>query len=166
MGPLAAVDLSLAVDPVALVVIGLGLLWYARAVRRVTRAGGHWPASRSIAAATAAFAAVLASNGWVAANDLSRFSAHATQHLLLALVVPLSIVLAAPLSLGLRTSTPPARAVVRRWSTVAPGAGARPPGRRRRHLHGDRRGHVRHAAVRVVPARRRRCTCSCTPTWC
>ena len=34
--------------------------------------------------------------------------------------MPLSVVLAAPLSLGLRTSTPPARAVVRRWSTVRP----------------------------------------------
>src|SRR6476620_2850014 len=62
MGPLAAVDLSLAVDPVALVVIGLGLLWYARGVRRVARAGGHWPARRSIAAVTAAVAALLASN--------------------------------------------------------------------------------------------------------
>jgi putative copper resistance protein D len=120
MGPLAAVDLSLAVDPAALVVIGLALLWYTRGVRRVTRAGAHWPASRSIAAATAAVAAIFASNGWVAANDLSRFSAHATQHLLLALVVPLGVVLAAPLSLGLRTSAPPARAVVRRWSTVRP----------------------------------------------
>ena len=31
-----------------------------------------------------------ATNGWVAANDVSRFSAHATQHVLLGLVVPLA----------------------------------------------------------------------------
>ena len=49
MGPLAAVDLSLAVDPVALLAIALGVLWYARAVRRVNRAGGHWPVSRVLA---------------------------------------------------------------------------------------------------------------------
>jgi cytochrome c oxidase assembly factor CtaG len=120
MGPLAAVDLSRAVDPVALLVIALGVLWYGRAVRRVNRTGGHWPVSRVLAGATAAVAAVLATNGWIAANDLPRFSAHAAQHLLLALVVPLAVVLSAPLTLSLRTSTPAARTVLRRWSTARP----------------------------------------------
>jgi cytochrome c oxidase assembly factor CtaG len=120
MGPLVAVGLTLAVDPAALVLIAVGLLWYGRAVRRVTRAGGAWPVGRTVSAVTAAVAALLATNGWVAANDRARFSAHATQHLLLALVVPMAVVLAAPLSLALRRSTPPTRAVLRRWSTARP----------------------------------------------
>lgn len=118
MGALAAVDSALALDPGTLLVIGGAAGWYGWAVRRVRRRGGHWPASRSWAAATALVAALAATNGWVAANDVSRFSAHATQHVLLGLVLPLGIVLAAPLTLALRTSSPASRQVLRSWSSA------------------------------------------------
>ncbi len=114
---------------------------------------GHWPASRSIAAATAAF---------VGRPRLERVgrrqrprpasASHVAQHVLLGIVAPLCIVLAAPLTPGAADVDPARHAVVRRWSTVRPVQVLAHPRRRRRHLHGDRRGDVLHAAVRVVAA--------------
>ena len=105
------------VDPAALLVVVLASVWYVRATRRLHRAGSPWPATRTVAAATTVVAAVVATNGWVAANDVSRFGAHALQHVLLGLVIPIGIVLAAPLTLALRTSSPPTRQVLRSWSS-------------------------------------------------
>ena len=105
------------VDPAALLVVALASVWYVRATRRLHRAGSPWPTARTVAAATTVVAAVVATNGWVAANDVSRFGAHALQHLLLGLVIPIGIVLAAPLTLALRTSSPPTRQVLRSWSS-------------------------------------------------
>jgi putative copper resistance protein D len=120
MGLVAAVTSAggaWSVDPAALLVIALASLWYVRAVRRLHGVGGRWPVTRTIAAATTALAAVVATNGWVAANDVSRFGAHAVQHILLGLVIPVGVVLAAPLTLALRTSSPPTRQVLRSWSS-------------------------------------------------
>ena len=77
-------------DPVALAVIGLGLVWYVRAVRRVHRAGGRWPASRSIAAATRRDRRRRSPRtaGWPPTTSPAS-APTPLQHVLLALVVPL-----------------------------------------------------------------------------
>ena len=120
MGVLALGDATLsgALDPVAVTLVVVAAGWYWWSVRLLARTGARWPKTRTLAAATAAVATLLASNGWIAANDDTRFSAHAAQHLLLGLVVPLGVVLAAPLTLALRTSSAPTRKVLRSWSSA------------------------------------------------
>ncbi len=116
--PLAISLVAVEVDPVAVTLVLLAAGWYAWAVRAIQRHGGRWPITRSAAAVTAGLAAVAATNGWIAANDDARFSAHAVQHLLLGLVLPLGVVLSAPLTLALRTSSSPTRQRLRSWSTA------------------------------------------------
>jgi putative copper resistance protein D len=120
MGVLALGDVTFAgaLDPVAVVLVATAAGWYWWSVRLLHRAGGTWPLARSIAATLAAVASLMATNGWIAAHDDSRFSAHAAQHLLLGLLVPLGVVLAAPLTLSLRTSTASTRTILRRWSSA------------------------------------------------
>jgi putative copper resistance protein D len=114
--PAEVVLLGGEVAPLAIAVVLLALNWYLWASRRLSAAGRAWPKVRTVAAITAAVAALAAMNGWIAANDDARFSAHALQHVLLGLVVPLGIVLSAPLTLALRTSSSPARRRLRQWS--------------------------------------------------
>jgi putative copper resistance protein D len=120
MGVLALGDVTFsgALDPLAVVLVATAAGWYWWSVRLLRRTGGAWPVTRTLAAVLAAIAALAATNGWIAAHDASRFSAHAAQHLLLGLVVPLGVVLAAPLTLALRTSRPPTRTVLRDWSSA------------------------------------------------
>jgi cytochrome c oxidase assembly factor CtaG len=102
------------IDPgAALVVVLVGGL-YLLGVHRLARRGRTWSAARSAAMAGALVAAVLATQSGVGRYEGDRFWVHMVQHVLLGMVVPLLVVLSAPLTLALQTARPPTRRGLRR----------------------------------------------------
>jgi cytochrome c oxidase assembly factor CtaG len=106
-------DLALGwqLDPAALALVGLGAALYAQGVRRLAARGRRWPAARHAALAAAVVVGVVATQSGIARHEGDRLWVHMAQHALLGLVVPLLVVLAAPLTLALQSSPP----ATRRW---------------------------------------------------
>ncbi|MHC1559665.1 cytochrome c oxidase assembly protein [Actinomycetospora sp. C-140] len=71
---------------------------YLAGVRRLHRRGDRWPPTRSLAAAGALAALVVA----LPLAHAAAFAVHVAGHLLLAMVAPLGVALAAPVTLALR----------------------------------------------------------------
>jgi putative copper resistance protein D len=101
-------------DPAAVLVVLLAGGLYAVGVRRLARRGRTWPLGRSLAAAGAGTAALLATQSGIARFDADRFWVHMVQHVLLGMVVPLLAVLAAPATLALQTAATGTRRALRR----------------------------------------------------
>ena len=99
-----------ALDPASAVLISVLTATWAALVRRHPR----WPATRSVAGAAAILTAVVATQSGVATHDTTSLTAHALQHVLLGMAVPLLAALAAPVTLVLQAADPATRAVVRR----------------------------------------------------
>lgn len=80
----------------------VGLVLYLAAVVRLRRSGVIWPWWRTIAwvAGTASLFAVTGT--WTNGYSMVLFSVHMTQHMVLSLVTPLLLLLAAPMTLALR----------------------------------------------------------------
>jgi cytochrome c oxidase assembly factor CtaG len=104
----------------ALVIVAAGWL-YITGVRRLARRGRRWPAARSAAFAGALAAAVVATQSGVAYYEHERFSIHMIQHVLLGMVLPLLIVLSAPITLALQSARPAARQMLRSALHSVPG---------------------------------------------
>jgi putative membrane protein len=81
----------------------LGLLAYLGAVVRLRRTGVSWPWWRTLAwiGGTASLFAVTGT--WLNGYSMVLFSVHMTQHMVLSLITPLLLLLAAPVTLALRT---------------------------------------------------------------
>ncbi|HLM63459.1 MAG TPA: cytochrome c oxidase assembly protein [Acidimicrobiales bacterium] len=95
---------------VAIVVAGL----YAVGVRRLATRGRHWHTGRSLAMAGAVAAGVLATQSGIGRYEGERFWVHMIQHVLIGVLVPLLVVLAAPLTLVLQSGAPGTRSLLRR----------------------------------------------------
>jgi putative copper resistance protein D len=97
--------------PIPFVVTAWAAGFYLLGVRVLTRRGDRWHWSRTLAflAGTAAF--YVATSSGLAAYDTTLLSVHMVQHMVLAMVVPLSLALGAPVTLALRTLRPRPR----RW---------------------------------------------------
>lgn len=101
---------SLEPFPFILTVWAVGLYLYAVVVLR--RRGDHWPLGRTVAFVGGGMGTFwFATSSGLAAYDTTLLSAHMAQHMLLAMVVPLSLALGAPVTLALRTLPPRPR----RW---------------------------------------------------
>jgi putative copper resistance protein D len=96
-------------DPAALLLAGLGAALYALGVRRLAARGRRWPPGRSAALAAALAVAVVATQSGIARHEDARLWVHMVQHALLGLVVPLLVVLSAPLTLALQSAAPATR---------------------------------------------------------
>ncbi|YAL83538.1 cytochrome c oxidase assembly protein [Dermacoccaceae bacterium W4C1] len=83
---------------VALVAVGVYVVWYLRLRRR----GDHWPIGRLVAwvAAWLAFAYVV--NSGIGIYGRVMFSIHMVEHMTIAMLMPLLLVLGAPVTLALR----------------------------------------------------------------
>jgi putative membrane protein len=81
----------------------VGLLVYLVAVVRLRRTGVVWPWWRTLAwvAGTASLFAVTGT--WTNGYSMVLFSVHMTQHMVLSLITPLLLLIAAPVTLALRT---------------------------------------------------------------
>lgn len=80
--------------------------WYFAGVRRLVRRGDSWPVSRTINWVFAMIVLVYATGGGVAVYGEYLFSVHMIGHMLLTMMVPISIVLAAPVTLVMRAVHP------------------------------------------------------------
>jgi putative membrane protein len=81
----------------------VGLLVYLAAVVRLRRSGVAWPWWR-VLAWTGGTASLFAVTGtWLNGYSMVLFSVHMTQHMVLSLITPLLLLLAAPVTLALRT---------------------------------------------------------------
>jgi putative copper resistance protein D len=90
--------------PDLLVVAGLTVaaVAYATAYRRIRRRGVQWPSGRVVCAGVAFVFATFATVGGLGVYGQAAMSWHMVQHMTLAMVVPILIVLAAPITLMLR----------------------------------------------------------------
>jgi putative membrane protein len=109
-------DLALGwqLDPAALALVAAAGAAYAVGVRRLARRGRRWSPWRSAALAGGLAAAVIATQSGIGRYDTEWLSVHLLQHVLLGLVAPLLIVLAAPLTLALQSGGPATRRGLRR----------------------------------------------------
>jgi putative copper resistance protein D len=102
-------------DPWVVLGLGVALWWYVRALHRLQRGRGpRWPVSRS-----RAFIAGLGVLAFALLSPLDVYSdlllsVHMVQHLLLTMVAPPLLLLGAPITLALRTESPPRRAALAR----------------------------------------------------
>ncbi|QZY28033.1 cytochrome c oxidase assembly protein [Nocardioides coralli] len=97
----ALTDWSLAPLPFILVVWVSGL--YLLGVLTLRRRGDRWPWGRTLALAVGMGIFALATLSGLAAYDTTLLSVHMVQHMLLSMLVPLALALAAPVTLALRT---------------------------------------------------------------
>ena len=79
-----------------------GLVVYLRWVRRLNARGDAWPASRTAAWVVGMTLLAWTTSGGPAMYGHVLFSAHMVQHMVLALVIPIFLVVAAPVTLALR----------------------------------------------------------------
>lgn len=99
--------------PLAGLAIAAAGLLYALGVKDLARRGRRWAPARTVAFCGALAAAVLATQSGVSRYEHDRFTVHMAQHVLLGLVVPLLVVLSAPLTLALQTAPATARQLLR-----------------------------------------------------
>jgi putative copper resistance protein D len=116
-------DLALGwqLDPGALVVVVAAGAAYAVGVRRLARRGRRWSPARSLALAGGLVVAVVATQSGIGRYDTRWLSVHMVQHVLLGLVVPLLVVLAAPVTLALQSGGPATRRGLRQGLHSRPG---------------------------------------------
>ncbi|WP_248959538.1 cytochrome c oxidase assembly protein [Sphaerisporangium perillae] len=86
----------------------LAFLYGAGAVR-LARRGDHWPMGRTISWGVGVLLLVLVTQSGVARYAPVLFSVHMTEHMILSMLVPIFLVLGAPVTLALRALKPAAR---------------------------------------------------------
>ncbi|SDR80229.1 putative copper resistance protein D [Paraoerskovia marina] len=89
-------------DLIWLFVVGAGLSVYLRWVWRLRRRGDSWPATRTVSWCLGMLVFLWSTNGGAAQYGHIMFSSHMIQHMTLAMIVPIFLVLAAPVTLLLR----------------------------------------------------------------
>lgn len=85
---------------IALATVALGT--YLAGVRRLRRRGDRWPVSRTVAWVVGWLLALVTTCSGLGRYGSLMFSVHMVQHMLLAMVVPIPLVLGAPVTLALR----------------------------------------------------------------
>jgi putative copper resistance protein D len=93
-----------AIDPVAALLTVTAAFLYLRAVAQQERRGHRWRSWRTAMFATGLAVIVLATQSGLARYDTTYFSMHVLQHILLAMVAPVFLVLGAPVTLALQAS--------------------------------------------------------------
>jgi len=93
---------SFQVVPAVLIAATLG--WYLWAVRRLAARGRRWPLARTVSYCVAELFLAVATFSGLAAYDDSNFTMHAVQHILLMMLAPIFVALAAPVTLALQSS--------------------------------------------------------------
>ena len=82
--------------------IALAVL-YVVGVRRLRKRGDDWPVGRTVAWLAGCLALLLATSSGIGRYAAAMFSVHMAEHMLLGMLVPILLVLGAPITLGLRT---------------------------------------------------------------
>jgi cytochrome c oxidase assembly factor CtaG/putative copper export protein len=93
------------IDPLWLSLAVLGIGWYLYSVRRMVRRGDRWSVLRAVSWVAGCLVLVYATSGGPGVYGRVLFSAHMLEHMTITMVVPPLLVLGAPLTLALRTSS-------------------------------------------------------------
>lgn len=88
---------------VGLAIVGLGTALYLKGVQVMRTRGDHWPLGRTIAWLIGMVIVGWATFGGLGLYSHVLFSAHMVSHMMLSMVAPIFLVLAAPVTLALRT---------------------------------------------------------------
>ena len=103
-----------------LVVVALLAALYATGLRVMQRSGDAWPAGRTVNWYVGVVLLALSTQTGLATYSHVVFSAHMAQHMVLVMLVPIFLVLGAPLTLALRTlPRSPGQLGPREWLTAA-----------------------------------------------
>ena len=103
-----------------LAVIALLAALYVSGLRSVRRSGGAWPVSRTVNWFVGVVLLLLMTETGLATYSHVLFSAHMVQHMVIVMVVPIFLVLGAPVTLALRTlPRDPGRLGPREWLEAA-----------------------------------------------
>ena len=78
-------------------------IWYVRAMVRLIRRGDHWPIARTLSFLSGLVLLTWITSGGPAVYGMVLFSGHMVQHMVLTMVVPLFLVLGAPVTLALKS---------------------------------------------------------------
>jgi len=89
-------------DLLWMLVVGFGILFYLAGVWRLHRRGDRWPVLRTTLWVTGMLVLFWVTNGPLNVYEQYLFSAHMLGHMLLGMVIPVLLVLSAPLTLALR----------------------------------------------------------------
>jgi cytochrome c oxidase assembly factor CtaG len=89
-------------DLLWLLVAGFGILFYLVGVWRLRRRGDRWPAHRTVLWVAGMLVLLWVTSGPLNVYEEFLFSAHMLGHMLLGMVIPVLLVLSAPLTLALR----------------------------------------------------------------
>lgn len=114
-GPLPAAPtvmrllLGWSANGVGLAIVGLGTAFYLRGVWAMYRRGDSWPIGRTISWLAGMVVIAWATFGGLGEYSHVLFSAHMASHMLLSMVAPIFLALAAPMTLALRTLPGPRR---------------------------------------------------------
>ncbi len=90
---------------VVLVAAVAAAVWYLRAQWSLSARGRHWSAKRTVAFLSGLVGIVIALQSPVASFTMEYFQAHVIQHLRLMIIAPPLLVMGAPMTLALQTST-------------------------------------------------------------
>lgn len=99
-------------DPWVLVPVLLAAAIYLLGVRRLTARGIAWPLARTLYWFAGLAVIVVATSSAVGVYDSASFSMHSVQHMLLQMIAPAPLGMAAPVTLALRTLPAPPRQVL------------------------------------------------------
>ena len=91
------------VEPIWAGLSVLGALWYVLAYARMRRRGDHWPAYRVVLWLLGCAVLLWATSGAPGVYGRTAFSLHMVQHMTLMMVVPMLLVMSAPVTIALRT---------------------------------------------------------------
>jgi putative membrane protein len=92
-------------DPASALVVAVAAGLWVAGVRRLAARGRAWPTGRSVAFAGGLATIVIATHSGLARYEGALFSAHSAQHVLLGMVAPALLALAAPMTLALQASS-------------------------------------------------------------
>lgn len=94
---------SFSPDGLGLIVVGLGAALYLQGLRVLRRRGDRWPVGRTASWFTGLLVVAWTTFGGLGLYSHVLFSAHMVSHMVLSMVAPIFLVLAAPMTLALRT---------------------------------------------------------------
>jgi cytochrome c oxidase assembly factor CtaG/putative copper export protein len=94
------------VEPAWAALAAVGLAWYLVAAVRARRDGGGWPGSRTLAWVAGCGTLLWATGGAPGVYGRTQYSSHVVQHMTLTMLVPMLLVMGAPITLAMRTARP------------------------------------------------------------
>lgn len=97
---------SWTIDPIWVIGAGFALVFYLAGVRRLRRRGDSWPILRTVSWIVGLTVLVYVTNGAPAVYGTYLFSQHMLEHMTLSMMVPIFLVLGAPVTLALRAIHP------------------------------------------------------------